>query len=130
MALRCACVPDRRSPSARQPKAGSRGSTVPRASGRHIYVYGTLGATAADPVADRKRRAEQAAQWADPDAPLTLKLPVKADTALTDDDLASADLVLFGTARTNAAIARLVPDAPIALNPGAADYGLLLIAPE
>ena len=111
-------------------RAGAEGPMVEAVSGRHIYVYGTLGATAADPVADRKRRAEQAAQWADPDAPLTLKLPVKADTALTDDDLASADLVLFGTARTNAAIARLVPDAPIALNPGAADYGLLLIAPE
>jgi hypothetical protein len=37
--------------------------------------------------------------------------------------------VLFGTAATNALVARFAPQLPLALNEGAADYGLLFIAP-
>jgi hypothetical protein len=62
-------------------------------------------------------------------ARLTLKLPVKADTAITSADLDSADLVLFGSAETNALIARFADRLPLSLNPGAADYGLLFIVP-
>jgi hypothetical protein len=110
-------------------RAGAEGPIVEAVSGRHIYVYGTLGAVPAQ-IAERKRQAEQAAAWATPDSPLTLTVAVKADTALTDQDLATADLVLFGTPRTNAIIARLAPALPIELNPGAADYGLLFLAPS
>src|SRR5450756_3141563 len=42
-------------------------------------------------------------------------------------DLAGANLVLFGTPRTNRLIARFAPQFPLTLNPGAADYGLLFI---
>ena len=56
-----------------------------------------------------------------------MTLPVKSDREVNDDDLAAANLVLFGTPQTNRLIARFAPQFPIALNPGAADYGLLFI---
>ena len=58
-----------------------------------------------------------------------MALPVKSDQEVNDDDLAGSNLVLFGTPQTNRLIARFAPQFPIALNPGAADYGLLFILP-
>jgi hypothetical protein len=57
-------------------------------------------------------------------------MPVKADSDVTADELAHADLILFGTRETNALVARFSAALPLELNPGAADYGLLLVAPE
>jgi hypothetical protein len=48
---------------------------------------------------------------------------------VTVEDLDSVDVVLFGTSESNALIARFAPRLPLALNAGAADYGLLFIAP-
>ena len=48
---------------------------------------------------------------------------------MLDSDLAGADLVLFGSRQTNALIARFADKLPIELSPGAADYGLVFIAP-
>jgi hypothetical protein len=55
--------------------------------------------------------------------------PVKADSEVTAGDLAASDAVLFGTAATNGLLARMASTLPLALDPGAADYGLLFIAP-
>jgi Phospholipase/Carboxylesterase len=93
---------------------------------RHIYVYPTLGAQTADDLAARRRVAEQAAAWSTPRAHLNLALAVKADNAITAEDIDTADLVLFGTRETNSLIARFA--LPIELSPAAADYGLLFIA--
>jgi hypothetical protein len=60
---------------------------------------------------------------------VNLKLPVKSDREVNDDDLAGANLVLFGTERTNRVLARFAAQFPMALLPGAADYGLLFIVP-
>jgi hypothetical protein len=54
---------------------------------------------------------------------------VKSDREVSEDDVASANLVLFGTVQTNRLVARFAPQFPLALNPGAADYGLLFILP-
>jgi hypothetical protein len=54
---------------------------------------------------------------------------VKSDREINDEDLASANLVLFGTPQTNALVARFAAQFPIALNAGAADYGLLFVLP-
>jgi hypothetical protein len=54
---------------------------------------------------------------------------VKADTEITETERQAADLVLFGTAETNELIAQLGGSFPLALAAGAADYGLLFIAP-
>jgi len=56
-----------------------------------------------------------------------LRLPVKSDDQVTDDDLASSNLVLFGHAQSNKLIAKFAPQLPVSLNPGAADYGLLFV---
>jgi hypothetical protein len=97
-------------------------------SARHIYVYPTLGVHTEDELAARRHLAEQAAAWAGPRTRLNLALAVKADNAVTDEDIEAADLVLFGTRETNSLIARFAPRLPIELSPAAADYGLLFIA--
>ena len=99
-----------------------QGPIVEAVNARHIYVYG-----ADDPQS--RRYAETAAAWSSNRAHLNLTLPVKSDQEVNDDDLAGANLVLFGTPQTNALIARFAAQFPIALNPGAADYGLLFILP-
>src|SRR5205823_3842068 len=66
--------------------------------------------------------------WSNPRVHINLKLPVKPDDQVTDDDLASSNLVLFGHAQNNRLIARFAPQLPMSLNPGAADYGLLFVA--
>ena len=108
------------SPSA---AAALQGPIVEAVNGRHIYVYGT-------DDAQSRHYAETAAAWSSNRSRLNLTLPVKSDREVNDDDLANANLVLFGTAQTNRLIARFAPQFPIALNPGAADYGLLVILPE
>jgi hypothetical protein len=99
-----------------------RGPIVQAVNGRHLYVYG-----AEDPQG--RKDAQAAAAWSNSRVRINLTLPVKSDNDVTDQDLASADLVLFGTAQTNRLIARFAPDFPLALDPGAADYGLLFVAP-
>jgi predicted esterase len=110
-------------------RPGAEGPIWQAVASRHIYVYGSAGAITADELERRRQRAQTAADWSTPRARLTLKLPVKADTAITSADLDSSDLVLFGSAETNALIARFGDRLPLSLNPGAADYGLLFIVP-
>src|SRR5262249_14105740 len=97
--------------------------------GRQIYVYGTMGSTDAEELALRRRTAETAAAWSSTQSRLGLKFAVKADIAVTDDDLDTASLVAFGTRQSNAVVARLAARLPIELSPGAADFGLLFVAP-
>ena len=115
------------------PPAGKRlgleGPIAEAVAGRHIYVYGTAGSGAPEEIEARRKLAETAAAWSTPRERLSLALPVMADRAVTAEDLDAADLVLFGTSETNSLIARLAARLPLALNPGAADYGLLFIAP-
>ena len=114
------------SPAGKGP--GLEGPIASAVSGRHLYVYGTLGAHSADELNARRATAERAAAWSNQRQHLQLKLPVKADTAVTVQDL-DQDLVLFGTRETNSLIARYADRLPLALDAGAADYGLLFIAP-
>ena len=100
--------------------AAPQGPIVEAVNARHLYVY-----AAEDPQS--RRYAETAAAWSSNRAHLNLSLPVKSDPEVNDDDLAGANLVLFGTPQTNRLIARFAPQFPITLNPGAADYGLLFM---
>jgi hypothetical protein len=77
----------------------------------------------------RKKEAERAASWSTSNRPLRLTLKVLADVEVTDKDLASTNVVLFGNRETNSLIAKLAPKVPLQLNSGAADYGLLYIWP-
>jgi pimeloyl-ACP methyl ester carboxylesterase len=110
-------------------RAGAEGPIVEAVSGRHIYVYGSLGTRTADELEERRQVAQAAAAWSNAHSHLMLSLPVKVDSEVTDADMDSADLVLFGTAESNSVIARIASALPLELHPGAADYGLLFIAP-
>jgi poly(3-hydroxybutyrate) depolymerase len=111
-------------------RPGAEGPIAAAVSGRHIYVYGTADHPPPEVLAARRRIAESAANWsAPPYARLALTLAVKADADVTGADIEGANLVLFGARGTNAVIARLAGKLPLALNSGAADYGLLFVAP-
>lgn len=109
-------------------KPGAEGPIAEALTGRQIYVYGTLGA-GEEEIAARRNVAAEAAAWSSSRARLGLNFAVKADSAVTAADLENADVILFGTRDTNSLIARFGASLPIQLNPGAADYGLLFIAP-
>ncbi len=94
-------------------RAGAEGPIGAAFGGGQIYVYGSAGAASA----------EHAAKWP------TLSFRTLADSEVTAADLADSDAILFGTAQTNSLIARFAAQMPLALDPGAADYGLLFIAP-
>jgi hypothetical protein len=111
-------------------RAGAEGPIAAAVYGPHIYVYGTADHPPPEVLAARRRAAEKAANWsAPPYARIALTLEVKADADVTDADIGSANLVLFGARETNSVIARIAGEVPLALNSGAADYGLLFIAP-
>jgi poly(3-hydroxybutyrate) depolymerase len=111
-------------------RAGAEGPIAAAVYGPHIYVYGTADHPPPEVLAARRRAAEKAANWsAPPYARIALTLEVKADADVTDADIGSANLVLFGARETNSVIARVAGELPLALNSGAADYGLLFVAP-
>jgi hypothetical protein len=58
-----------------------------------------------------------------------IEFKFKDDEAVTPDDLAQFNLVLFGNKENNKLIARFAKQLPLALSPSAADYGLAFIAP-
>ena len=76
---------------------------------RFLLVQGTSG------TADQKTAlAAQVAQWsADWDAFADGFPPVKTDAEVADQDLQSANLILFGTPETNSLLAKIAPSLPI-----------------
>jgi len=111
-------------------RTGAEGPIAAAVSGPHIYVYGTADRPPPEALANRRRAAEYAANWsAPPYARIALTFQVKADADVTEADIESSNLVLFGSRETNSVVARVAPELPLALNSGAADYGLLFIAP-
>jgi hypothetical protein len=113
-------------PSGKRP--GAEGPISAAVSSGHLYVYGTADRPSADELAARKKVAETAADWS-PDLGVRFKMPVKADSEVTQQEIENNNLVLFGNAAGNSLIARLAPQLPLALQAGAADYGLLFVAP-
>lgn len=114
-------------PGAKRP--GAEGPLLEAVSARHIYVYGTGGAKDEAELRRRRAEAEAAATWSGPGTPVLASFRVAADTEVSEDDLRESNLVLFGTWETNRLIARFRDRFPIELNPGAADYGLVVVAP-
>ena len=98
-------------------------------SARHLYVYGTADAPDEAELARRKQQAERAANWQKPPIRVLVSMRAVSDAEVTDADLRTSNLVLFGTKSTNLLIARIASRLPLELNPGAADFGLLYVAP-
>lgn len=113
-------------PGAKAP--GLEGPIAAAVSSRHIYVYGTQSATK-EQIAERRDLAHKAAEWSTPQLRLLLSHRVAADTEIKEADRKSANLVLFGTRETNSVLAALSGRLPLELNAGAADYGLVFVAP-
>lgn len=96
---------------------------------RHVYVYGTADAPSAPERERRREQALTAARWTGAQMRIFVNFPVKADDEVTNEELLSAHVVLFGTRLTNRLVDRFAAEFPLELDPGAADFGLLFIAP-
>jgi pimeloyl-ACP methyl ester carboxylesterase len=116
-------------PPAGAKRAGLEGPCAEAVAGRHVYVYGTTGAGTEDELARRKAVAEQGADWASARSRLLLSLRTVPDREAASEAAAGASLVLFGTAGTNSVLAGNAARLPMALNAGAADYGLVYVYP-
>jgi hypothetical protein len=110
-------------------QAGAEGPIADALSTRQIYVYGTGGSPSPDELQRRKAVAQQAAEWSTPRLKLLLTFRVLADSDVNAADLQNANLILFGTKETNSVIAKYAAHLPLALNAGAADYGLMYVYP-
>ncbi len=84
--------------------------------GRFIYIYGTLGA-AEETTALEKATRKLANRG------LGTDFTVKADRDLTDEDRASANLVLVGTPQTNAVLAKIAGKLPLKWDGGSLRIG-------
>lgn len=115
------------SPTAK--RARSEGPIADALADRHIYIYGTGGAPGPDEVQRRRAAAQQAAEWSTSRLRLMLTFRVLADTEAKASDLENANLFLMGTKETNSLIAKYADKLPLALNAGAADYGLMYVYP-
>ena len=92
-----------------QPALVPCGGLAELRSGWHICVYGTQGSPEETTTAEQAAERLAAVNIGIPgdNEKVDITFPVKADTALTGEDLARANLILFGTPRTNAVLARL-----------------------
>jgi poly(3-hydroxybutyrate) depolymerase len=116
-------------PPAGGKRAGVEGPIAEVVASRHVYVYGSEGNPSPDELARRRKEAEAAATWSSPRSPLMLTFRVLADKEVRESDLAGSNLVLFGTKETNLLIRKFAGLAPLELNAGAADYGLVFLLP-
>lgn len=108
---------------------GHEGPVRQAVSARHLYLYGTGGSPDEKEMERRREEAARAANWLGPHTRLLVSFRVMADSDVTEADLNGANLVLLGTKETNTLIARFADQLPVELNAGAADYGLVFVAP-
>lgn len=108
---------------------GREGPISEAVSARHLYVYGTADAPDEQEMARRREQAERAANWQKPPIRVLVSMRAVSDAEVTDAELRTSSLVLFGTKATNLLIARITSRLPLELNPGAADFGLLFVVP-
>lgn len=111
-------------------RPGAEGPIVDALRSRHIWVYGTAGGANDEELAHRRAVAEAGAMWSSARARVNAGAVIKADRDVSAEEIATANLVLFGTRESNTLVARFASKLPMELNPGAADYGMVLIAPE
>jgi pimeloyl-ACP methyl ester carboxylesterase len=110
-------------------RPGAEGPISEVVAARHVYVFGTSGSPATDELETRRQIAARAANWSSPPDVVVSSFRVVPDREVGEHQTENTSLVLFGTQETNAVISRLAPRLPIALNPSAADFGLLFVYP-
>jgi pimeloyl-ACP methyl ester carboxylesterase len=117
-------------PSTLAKRPGAEGPLAAALAGPQIYVYGTLDHPSPAELQSRREIAARAADYSSLEYHVQLAPRVARDSDISPDDIAASNLILFGTKETNSLIARFSGELPMALNAGAADYGLLYIFPE
>jgi predicted esterase len=111
-------------------RKGAEGPLGEALSGRHIYVYGTAGNPTREESLARRDVAAKAADWSSARGRLMVFPRAIADREVRPSDLATSNLILFGTRETNALIEKFADRLPIQLDPAAASiYGLAYIFP-
>jgi hypothetical protein len=121
--------PGRNEPAPSNKRPGLEGPLREAIASRHIYVYGTADAPGEEELKQRQAIAAHAADWSSTRNRVPLAFLVKADRDIGEKETAYANLVLFGTRETNRVVARFADRLGLALNAGAADYGLVFVAP-
>lgn len=113
-------------------KAGLEGPLGAALNTRHIYVYGTLDNPSMEEVMQRRAMIRKAADFSIDMGWYALGSQVNprviSDREVTDADVQSSNLILFGTSKTNALIARYANQLPLELS-NTSDYGLVYIFP-
>lgn len=114
-------------------KAGAEGPIADAFSERHIYVYGTADNPGPEVLRERMKVAEQAANWSAYRNAFLGRIMffprVVADKEVRPSDVESSNLILFGTAETNALIARFSDKLPLKLKADADKLSLFYIYP-
>ncbi|NUO84340.1 phospholipase, partial [candidate division KSB1 bacterium] len=115
-------------------RPGAEGPMSEVIAERHIYVYGTADNPSPEKWQARREQADQAANWSVDRGPFLRRVMVfprvVADREVRPSDLATSNLVLFGTKETNSIIAKFSEQLPLHLNEGAAEYGLVYVFPS
>jgi predicted esterase len=119
----------RYAPPAGSKRPGLEGPIAEAIASRHIYVYGTGDTASPEEIRRWEAQATRAASWSTPQDRLFVSFRSMADRDVADPDLRSANLILFGNRITNTLIGRFASNFPLELNPSAADYGLVFVAP-
>lgn len=113
-------------------RAGLEGPLGAALTGRHIYVYGTHDNPTQEEVMKRRALLKKAADfsvdmgWYASGSHVNPR--VIADRDVSDADLRSSNLILFGTSKTNSIIARYADKLPLELT-NTNDYGLVYVFP-
>lgn len=113
-------------------KEGAEGPLSAALSSNHIYVYGTKGDPDEAEQRARQALATHAADWAFDRAfggRVMIFPRAIADNRVSQSDIETSDLILFGTAETNSWIEKYADRLPVQLNENAEGYGLVYIYP-
>lgn len=121
---------DKYTPGLNSKRPGVEGPVSSAVSGNHVYVYGTSDKPTDQELARRRTSAETAANWSGIGGRIMVFPRAVSDKDIRESDYEHSNLVLFGTAKTNAIIQKFADKLPMELSSGENDYGLLYIYPS
>ena len=113
---------------------GAEGPMTAALSTRHVYVYGTADNPSKEELERRRQQALKASEWSYYRGEFLGRIQVfprtLSDKEVRESDLQGANLVLFGTAATNALVAKFADHLPMQLSGNPEEYGLVYIFPN
>jgi poly(3-hydroxybutyrate) depolymerase len=116
-------------PGLNSKRQGAEGPVYSAVSSNHVYVYGTADKPSDKELALRKESAEAAANWSGIGGRIMVFPRAISDKEVRESDYQHSNLILFGTAKTNAIIQKFEEKLPMELSSGENEYGLLYIYP-